>query len=233
MTDFDGSRIQLHESWKSLLLEEFQQPYMNSLREFLASQKKLGKTVYPPGQLIFNALNSTPFEKVKVVILGQDPYHGAGQAHGLCFSVSSGVAPPPSLQNIFKELESDLGIERPSHGCLAHWAEQGVLLLNAVLTVEAGNAASHEGRGWERFTDAVVGKVNAEKEHVVFLLWGSYAQKKGSIIDGQRHLVLKAPHPSPLSASRGFFGCRHFSRANSYLVESGQQPIDWALPVTG
>ena len=212
------------------MLEEFQQPYMDSLREFLASQKKLGKTIYPPGRLIFNALDSTPFEQVKVVILGQDPYHGAGQAHGLCFSVNPGVPLPPSLQNIFKELQSDLGIERPSHGCLTHWAEQGVLLLNAVLTVEAGNAASHQGRGWERFTDAVVEKVNALKEHVVFLLWGGYAQRKGSIIDTQRHLVLKAHHPSPLSASRGFFGCRHFSKTNNYLVETGQQPIDWALP---
>lgn len=230
MPDFDSSRIQLHESWKSLLLEEFQQPYMHSLREFLARQKKQGRTIYPPGQLIFNALNSTPFEQVKVVILGQDPYHGTGQAHGLCFSVNPGVALPPSLQNIFKELQSDLGIARPSHGCLSHWAQQGVLLLNAVLTVEAGKAASHQGQGWERFTDTVVGKVNELREHVVFLLWGSYAQKKGGIIDSRRHLVLKAPHPSPLSASRGFFGCHHFSRANNYLVETGQQPINWALP---
>jgi len=230
MPDFDSSRIELHESWKGLLLEEFQQPYMHSLREFLAGQKSLGKTIYPPGQLIFNAMNSTPFEQVKVVILGQDPYHGAGQAHGLCFSVNSGVALPPSLRNIFKELQSDLGISQSAHGCLTHWADQGVLLLNAVLTVEAGNAASHEGQGWERFTDAIVGKVNELKEHVVFLLWGSYAQRKGSIIDTRRHLVLKAPHPSPLSASRGFFGCRHFSKANSYLLETGQQPVDWALP---
>jgi len=230
MTDFDGSRIRLDDSWKSLLLDEFQQPYMTSLREFLAEQKKLGKTIYPPGQLIFNALNSTPFDRVRVVILGQDPYHGPGQAHGLCFSVNNGVPMPPSLQNIFKELNSDLGVERPRHGCLTSWAGQGVLLLNAVLTVEAGRPASHEGRGWERFTDAVVGKVNEFRDGVVFLLWGSYAQKKGSIIDTRRHLVLKAPHPSPLSASRGFFGCRHFSRTNQYLMENGQEAIDWSLP---
>jgi uracil-DNA glycosylase len=233
MSDFDPSRIQLHESWKTLLMDEFQQPYMQSLREFLASEKRQGKTVYPPGNLIFNALNSTQFGSVKVVILGQDPYHGVGQAHGLCFSVNQGVPPPPSLQNIFKELHTDLGIERPAHGCLSHWADQGVLLLNSVLTVEAGKPASHEGKGWERFTDAVVGEVNTLREHVVFLLWGSYAQKKGAIIDSHRHLVLKAPHPSPLSASRGFFGCRHFSEANSYLLETGQTPIDWDLPARG
>lgn len=230
MPEFDSARIKLDDSWKAHLLDEFQQPYMQTLREFLANRKRLGRTVYPPGHLIFNALNSTPFEQVRVVILGQDPYHGPGQAHGLCFSVNPGVPLPPSLQNIFKELQADLGIERPPHGCLGNWAEQGVLLLNAVLTVEAGNAASHEGQGWERFTDAVVGKVNELREHVVFLLWGSYAQKKGSIIDTRRHLVLKAPHPSPLSARRGFFGCRHFSKANDYLRATGQAPIDWSLP---
>jgi uracil-DNA glycosylase len=230
MSDFDGSRVKVHESWKKLLLDEFQQPYMQALREFLTEQKRQGRTVYPPGPLIFNALNSTPFDKVKVVILGQDPYHGAGQAHGLCFSVNPGVAVPPSLQNIFKELQADLGIDRSPHGCLSHWAGQGVLLLNAVLTVEAGKAASHEGKGWEAFTDALIERVNDLKENVVFLLWGSYAQRKGSIIDPSRHLVLKAPHPSPLSAHRGFFGCRHFSRANAYLKAHGQQPIDWALP---
>ena len=230
MSDFDSSRVRLHESWKTLLLEEFQQPYMQSLRDFLAEQKRQGKTVYPPGPLIFNALNSTPFETVKVVILGQDPYHGAGQAHGLCFSVNPGVAVPRSLQNIFKELQADLGIDRSSHGCLSHWAGQGVLLLNSVLTVEAGKAASHEGQGWEVFTDALIERVNSLRENVVFLLWGSYAQRKGSIIDPSRHLVLKAPHPSPLSASRGFFGCQHFSKTNAYLKAHGQQPIDWALP---
>lgn len=230
MAEFDASRIQLHESWKSLLLEEFQKPYMQSLRFFLANEKRLGKTVYPPGSMIFNALNSTLFDDVKVVILGQDPYHGPNQAHGLCFSVNHGVSIPPSLQNIFKELHSDLGIARPASGCLSHWADQGVLLLNAVLTVEAGKPASHEGKGWEQFTDAVVAKLNAQREHAVFLLWGSYAQKKGAIIDSKRHLVLKAPHPSPLSASRGFFGCRHFSRVNRYLLETGQIPIEWGTP---
>ena len=230
MAEFDASRIQLHESWKSLLLEEFQKPYMQSLRLFLANEKRFGKTVYPPGSMIFNALNSTLFDNVKVVILGQDPYHGPNQAHGLCFSVNQGVSIPPSLQNIFKELHADLGIARPASGCLSHWADQGVLLLNAVLTVEAGKPASHEGKGWEQFTDAVVAKVNAQREHAVFLLWGSYAQKKGAIIDSKRHLVLKAPHPSPLSASRGFFGCRHFSRVNKYLLETGQIPIEWGAP---
>jgi uracil-DNA glycosylase len=230
MAEIDSSRIQLEESWKDLLLDEFRLSYMQSLRQFLAEQKARGAVIYPPGPLIFNALNSTPFERVKVVILGQDPYHGPGQAHGLCFSVNPGVPPPPSLQNIFKELQADLGVRRPGHGCLTSWAEQGVLLLNAVLTVEAGKAASHEGKGWERFTDAVVGKLNALKQNLVFLLWGSYAQKKGAIIDPRRHLVLTAPHPSPLSANRGFFGCRHFSRANQYLRETGQPPIDWALP---
>ncbi|MCB1672774.1 MAG: uracil-DNA glycosylase [Gammaproteobacteria bacterium] len=230
MADFDSSRIRLHESWKDQLMAEFQQPYMQELRAFLAEQKSLGRTVYPPGPLIFNALNSTPFERVKVVILGQDPYHGPGQAHGLCFSVNPGVQVPPSLQNIVKELQTDLGLPRPSHGCLSSWAEQGVLLLNAVLTVENGRPASHQGKGWERFTDAVVERINSGREHVVFLLWGAYAQRKGAIIDSRRHLVLKAPHPSPLSASRGFFGCRHFSRANAYLEANGQQPVDWSLP---
>lgn len=232
MTESAGSRIQLQESWKAVLLDEFQQPYMQDLRRFLAEQKAQGKTIYPPGPLIFNALNSTPLDRLKVVILGQDPYHGPGQAHGLCFSVNAGVRPPPSLQNIFKELHSDLGIARPDHGCLSSWAEQGVLLLNAVLTVESGKPASHEGQGWERFTDAVIDRINTNREHVVFLLWGSYAQRKGSIIDGRRHLVLQSPHPSPFSANRGFFGCRHFSRTNAYLEEHGDTPVDWSLPAT-
>lgn len=233
MPDSDAERIKLHESWKALLLDEFRQPYMQELRRFLAAEKQQGKCIFPPGELIFNALDSAPFTSVKVVILGQDPYHGPGQAHGLCFSVTQGVPPPPSLQNIFRELQSDLGIPRPDHGCLASWARQGVLLLNAVLTVEAGKAASHEGRGWERFTDAVVEHINRERDNVVFLLWGSYAQRKGAIIDTGRHLVLKAPHPSPLSASRGFFGCRHFSKANAYLRQNGQAEIDWRLPAVG
>lgn len=213
-----------------MLRDEFRQPYMQALREFLASEKQKGRIIYPPGPLIFNALDSTPFEQVKVVILGQDPYHGPGQAHGLCFSVNPGVALPPSLQNIFKELEADLGIASPGHGCLASWAAQGVLLLNAVLTVEAGKAASHEGKGWERFTDRVVEVLNQGRENLVFLLWGSYAQRKGALIDRNRHLVLASPHPSPLSASRGFFGNRHFSRANAYLRNTGEGEIDWRLP---
>ena len=224
------SRVKLEESWKQLLIAEFDKPYMVKLREFLQQEKQQRRTVFPPGELIFNALNSTPFAQVKVVILGQDPYHGPGQAHGLCFSVPPGVPPPPSLQNIFKELHTDLGLPRPEHGCLSHWAEQGVLLLNAVLTVRAGQAASHEGMGWERFTDEVIHKLNESRSHLVFLLWGSYAQRKGEFIDSSRHLLLKSPHPSPLSASRGFFGNRHFSRANDYLQQHGMTAIDWSLP---
>lgn len=203
---------------------------MQALRAFLQAEKKQGKQIYPPGELIFNALNTTPFDRVKVVILGQDPYHGPGQAHGLSFSVMPGVPAPPSLQNIFKELEADLGIARASHGCLQSWAEQGVLLLNAVLTVEKFKAASHQGKGWERFTDRIVAELNKKREQLVFLLWGSYAQKKGQIIDRDRHLVLQSTHPSPLSAHRGFLGCRHFSQANAYLEKQGLEPIDWALP---
>ncbi len=222
--------IRLEASWKSRLEPEFAQPYMSELRAFLLERKRAGAVIYPPGPKIFNALNSTPFDRVRVVILGQDPYHGPGQAHGLCFSVRLGVPTPPSLLNIFSEIESDLGIEPPDHGCLQHWAEQGVLLLNAVLTVERGRAGSHQGKGWERFTDQVVRLLNAERDGLVFMLWGNYALKKGVVIDRQRHLVLTAPHPSPLSASRGFFGCRHFSRANDYLAGQGMQPVDWSLP---
>ncbi len=219
--------IRLDPSWKSRLSEEFGQPYMAALRQFLLERKRLGAVIYPPGDLIFNALNSTPFEAVKVVILGQDPYHGPGQAHGLCFSVQQGVAIPPSLVNIYKELASDLGAVPPAGGNLQPWAEQGVLLLNAVLTVEKGQPAAHQGKGWERFTDRVVGELNDGREGLVFLLWGSYAIKKGVVIDRERHLVLTAPHPSPLSAHRGFFGCRHFSSANKWLMEHGEAPIDW------
>ena len=179
---------------------------------------------------VFAALDATPFDKVKVVILGQDPYHGFGQAHGLCFSVQHGTAVPPSLENVFKELQRDLGIARPAHGCLTHWAEQGVLLLNAVLTVEEGRAGAHQGKGWEGFTDHIVEVLNREREHLVFLLWGSYAQAKGKMIDTSKHRVLKAPHPSPLSAHRGFIGCGHFSKTNEYLVRHGMTPIDWSLP---
>ena len=220
--------IRLQPGWKNCLQDEFHQPYMQELRSFLLQRKKQGAVIYPPGALIFNALDSTPFEQVKVVILGQDPYHGPRQAHGLCFSVQDGVQTPPSLVNIFKEIESDLGVPCTSNGNLQHWAEQGVLLLNAVLTVEQGQAGSHQGKGWERFTDRIVAELNQHRNNLVFLLWGSYAAKKGDAIDRSRHLVLKAPHPSPLSAHRGFFGCRHFSRANSYLQEHGLEPIHWA-----
>jgi len=223
-------KIQLEASWLKRLEPEFSKEYMQSLREFLLRRKRHHAVIYPPGDKIFNALNSTPFDTVRVVILGQDPYHGPGQAHGLCFSVPPGVRVPPSLINIFQELQSDVGIDPPTHGCLQSWAGQGVLLLNAVLTVERGQAGSHQGQGWEIFTDTVVRLLNDERRHLVFMLWGSYAQKKGAVIDRRRHLVLKAPHPSPLSAHRGFLGCRHFSQANDYLEKNGMDPIDWSLP---
>ena len=223
-------KIELHESWLKRLEDQFQQEYMQKLRNFLVVRKQHRALIYPPGPQIFNALDSTPFEKVRVVILGQDPYHGPGQAHGLCFSVQPGVRIPPSLANIYREIHADLGLEPPHHGCLQSWAEQGVLLLNAVLTVERGQAGSHQGKGWETFTDAVVQLLNDERDGLVFMLWGSYAQKKGAVIDRKKHLVLKAPHPSPLSAHRGFLGCRHFSSANEYLQKHGQQPIDWKVP---
>lgn len=224
------ANVKLDPSWMRVVGEEFDKPYMAALKSFLVAEKKAGKVLYPAGENWFNALNTTPFDQVRVVVLGQDPYHGPGQAHGLCFSVQKGVPAPPSLLNIFKELESDLGISMPDHGCLQHWAEQGVLLLNAVLTVERGRAAAHQGRGWETFTDACIAHLNREREGLVFLLWGSYAQKKGQLIDRKRHLVLEAPHPSPLSAHRGFLGCGHFSKANRYLEQHGQAPIDWSLP---
>jgi len=222
--------IKLDPSWLEPLQAEFDQPYMGELKRFLLAERDAGKRIFPAGANWFRALDLTPLDKVKVVILGQDPYHGPGQAHGLCFSVPEGVRPPPSLVNIYKELESDLGIRRPPHGFLEHWATQGVLLLNSVLTVEMGMAASHRDRGWERFTDAVVQLVNDKPQPVVFMLWGSYAQKKASFVDTNRHLVLKAPHPSPLSAHSGFLGCRHFSKANAFLESRGLAPIDWALP---
>ena len=222
--------IQLHESWLSRLEDQFKQEYMHKLREFLVTRKQHRAVIYPPGAQIFNALNSTPFEQVRVVILGQDPYHGPGQAHGLCFSVQPGVRVPPSLANIYRELQADQGITPPHHGCLQSWAEQGVLLLNAVLTVERGQAGSHQGKGWETFTDEVVQLLNDAREGLVFMLWGSYAQKKGAVIDRRKHLVLKAPHPSPLSAHRGFLGCRHFSSANEYLQKHQRQVIDWTVP---
>lgn len=222
--------IDLEPSWLNRLEPEFQQPYMRQLKQFLLREKQQGKVIFPPSRQIFNAFNSTPLDQVKVVILGQDPYHGPNQAHGLCFSVQPGVDIPPSLQNIFKELERDLGCPRPNHGCLQHWAEQGVLLLNATLTVERGRAGSHQRQGWEVFTDKAIELVNREREGVVFLLWGGYARKKAQFVDRQKHLVLDAPHPSPLSAHRGFIGCGHFSRANDYLAQRGEARIDWCLP---
>ena len=225
-----ADHIQLEPSWKAHLAPEFEKPYMHDLRNFLRGERDARKIVYPRGGEYFAALNACPFENVKVVILGQDPYHGPDQAHGLSFSVRPGILPPPSLQNIFKELRDDLGIEPPKHGYLQSWAEQGVLLLNSTLTVGAGQAGSHQKRGWEEFTDAIIAHLNREREHVAFVLWGSYAQKKGAILNPERHLVLKGPHPSPLSAHRGFFGCKHFSRINDYLRSTGQTPIDWSLP---
>lgn len=222
--------IQLQQSWLSRLQGQFDQQYMQQLREFLVTRKQHRAVIYPPGSQIFNALNSTPFDQVRVVILGQDPYHGPGQAHGLCFSVLPGVRIPPSLANIYREIQSDLDITSPAHGNLQSWANQGVLLLNAVLTVERGQAGSHQGKGWETFTDAVVQLLTDGREGVVFMLWGSYAQKKGAVIDRSKHLVLQASHPSPLSAHRGFLGCKHFSRANDYLLRQQVEPIDWSVP---
>lgn len=228
--------IKLHPSWLGELKSEFDSPYMKTLRSFLLAEKEAGKRIFPKGGEWFRALDLTPLENVRVVILGQDPYHGPGQAHGLCFSVRPDVRIPPSLGNIYRELQSDLGIPPARHGFLEHWAEQGVLLLNAVLTVEMGKAAAHQGRGWEKFTDAVIRLVNARPDPVVFMLWGNYAQKKAAFVDsiekGGRHLVLKAAHPSPLSAHNGFLGCKHFSRANTFLKQHGQKPIDWALPAS-
>jgi len=219
--------IKIEPTWKSRLESEFEKDYFVKLTQFVREEYRT-KTIYPPGGLIFNALNLCPFPKVKAVIIGQDPYHGPGQAHGLCFSVRQGVDYPPSLINIFKEIESDLGIPRPVSGNLERWADQGVLLLNATLTVRAHLAGSHQKKGWEQFTDSIISIINSEKEHVVFFLWGAYAQKKGEAIDRNRHLVLESVHPSPLSASRGFFGNRHFSRCNNYLVENEIEPINWA-----
>ena len=232
MTAMTTEQIQLQPSWLAPLRSEFDAPYMAELKRFLVAEKAGGKRIFPKGANWFRALDLTPLEDVRVVILGQDPYHGPGQAHGLCFSVPNGVRPPPSLLNIYKELESDLGVERPQHGLLESWAKKGVLLLNSVLTVEMGKAGSHRDRGWERFTDRIIAEVNAKAEPVVFLLWGSYAQNKAAFVDPSRHLVLKAPHPSPLSAHSGFFGCRHFSKANAFLQSRGRKPIDWALPET-
>lgn len=221
--------VKIHDSWKQVLKADFTKDYFLQIVNFLRTEKMAGKTIYPPGSLIFNAFNTTPFERVKVVILGQDPYHGPGQAHGLCFSVQTGVTPPPSLVNIYKELQSDLGLPIPSHGNLTKWAENGVLLLNASLTVRANEPMSHARIGWASFTDGVIKKVSEMKEHVVFILWGKFAQEKQSLIDETKHLVLKAAHPSPLSAHNGFLGCKHFSKTNEYLVRNGIDPVDWSV----
>ena len=225
-----AERVQLEPSWKARVGDWLLRPEMRELSAFLRQRKAAGAHIFPPGPQIFAAFDATPFDQVKVVILGQDPYHGYGQAHGLCFSVQPGVPVPPSLLNIYKEIEGDLGLPRPDHGCLLPWAQRGVLLLNAVLTVEEGKAGAHQGRGWEGFTDHVVDVLNREREGLVFLLWGSYAQAKGKVIDPRRHKVLKAPHPLPLSAHRGFLGCRHFSATNEYLQRRGSGPVDWRLP---
>ena len=228
MTAVDN--IKLEAGWKQALREEFDKPYMKALADFLRQEKAAGKEIYPPGPLIFNALNSTPLERVKVVVIGQDPYHGPGQAHGLCFSVQPGVPTPPSLLNIYKELKRDLNIEIASHGCLQHWADQGVLLLNTSLTVERGIAGSHASKGWQLFTDKVIETVSQQCEHLVFLLWGAHAQGKERLIDPTRHLILRSPHPSPLSAHRGFIGNGHFGRTNKFLEQNGLTPVDWRLP---
>ncbi|GMG87583.1 uracil-DNA glycosylase [Biformimicrobium ophioploci] len=225
-----AGRAALPACWLEVLQAEFDKPYMVALRQFLRDEKMAGKAIYPPGDEIFSAFTAVPFEQVKVVILGQDPYHGPGQAHGLAFSVKPGIPTPPSLQNIYKEIYADLGLMPPSHGNLQSWAEQGVLLLNATLSVERGKAGSHQRKGWEQFTDVVVEALNMRREGLVFMLWGSYAQKKGAAIDRDRHLVLESPHPSPLSAHRGFFGSGHFSRANQWLEGRGFAPVDWSVP---
>lgn len=224
------AEIALEDGWLNMLRGEFDAPYMRSLRQFLLDEKKKGKRIFPKGSEYFRALDLTPPTDVRIVILGQDPYHGDGQAHGLSFSVRPGVKIPPSLVNIYKELERDLGIPAPSHGFLESWARQGVLLLNSVLTVERSMAASHQGRGWEQFTDAVIRGINDQTDPVVFMLWGSYAQKKAGFVDKSKHCVLFAPHPSPLSAHRGFLGCGHFSKANDFLIAKGRKPVEWELP---
>ncbi len=218
--------VKIEKTWQEKLHDQFKSPYFHSLAEFVRNEYS-HRTVYPPGRLIFSAFDHCPFEKVRVVILGQDPYHGHGQANGLCFSVADGITKPPSLVNIYKEIESDLGIVPPESGNLERWARQGVLLLNATLTVRERTPGSHQGKGWEQFTDAVVARLNSDREQLVFMLWGAYAQKKGQVINRNKHLVLEAPHPSPFSVHRGFFGCRHFSRCNEYLRQHGKEPVDW------
>jgi uracil-DNA glycosylase len=221
--------VKIEASWKKILKDEFNKPYFQQIVHHLKTEKTQGKTIYPPGPFIFNAFNTTPIDKIKVVILGQDPYHGPGQAHGLCFSVQNGVSPPPSLINIFKELHEDIGIPIPDHGNLTKWTDQGVFLLNASLTVRAGDPMSHSKIGWATFTDTVIKKISDERENVVFMLWGKFAQEKRVLIDEKKHLILRSVHPSPLSAHGGFFGCRHFSKANEYLMRQGIDPVDWSL----
>ena len=228
VTEGKDSKVALEQSWLELLYPEFKEAYMQELSSFLKSEINEGKTIYPKGSEMFLSMNSTPFHKVKVVIIGQDPYHGPGQAHGLCFSVPKDVKIPPSLKNIFKELEEDLGIPKSQHGCLLPWASQGVLLLNSVLSVEKGRAGSHALKGWERFTDQIILKIN-EKDCVVFMLWGQYAVKKANSVDTSKHLILKSVHPSPLSAHKGFFGNRHFSKCNEFLNSKGMSPIKWEI----
>ncbi len=222
--------VQIHPSWKEILKDEFTKPYFQQIVTFLRAEKATGKNIFPPGPLIFNAFNQTPFDKVSVVIIGQDPYHGQGQAHGLSFSVSNGVKPPPSLVNVFKEIKADIGIDMPLHyGNLTKWAEQGVLLLNAALTVRESDPFSHAKYGWTNFTDAVIRTISDKKENVVFLLWGRFAQEKQGLIDENKHTVLKAAHPSPFSVEKGFFGCKHFSKTNQLLMAHNLPPIDWKL----
>lgn len=223
--------VKIEQGWKEVLKDEFNKPYFQQIPLHIKTEKSQGKIIYPPGSLIFNAFNTTPFDKVKAVILGQDPYHGPGQAHGLCFSVQFGIPPPPSLINIFKELNDDLGVDIPSHGNLTHWAEQGVFLLNASLTVRAGEPMSHCKIGWVEFTNAVIKKISDLKKNIVFLLWGKFAQEKRTLIDESKHLILRSVHPSPLSAHAGFFGCKHFSKTNEYLMSKGIDPVDWALNI--
>ena len=221
--------IKLNDEWKNILSDEFEKEYIQHLKSYILQQQKLGQTVFPDGQNIFNALNSTPISQVKVVILGQDPYHGSKQAHGLCFSVNKGLKIPPSLLNIYKELNQDIGFVIPDHGNLQSWANQGVLLLNSVLTVNQAQAGSHQGQGWEKFTDRIIAELNKRHKHIVYMLWGTYAQKKGSSIDNNNNLVLKSVHPSPLSAYRGFIGCKHFSQCNNYLKNNNIPEVDWQI----
>ncbi len=221
--------VKIEASWKEILQEEFNKPYFEQIVHHLKTERSQGKVIFPPGQYIFNAFNTTAFDKIKAVILGQDPYHGPGQAHGLCFSVQKGVPPPPSLVNIFKELQSDIGIQIPGHGNLTKWAENGVFLLNASLTVRSAEPMSHARIGWSLFTDTVIKRISEERDHVVFMLWGKFAQQKRTLIDPAKHLILRSVHPSPLSASAGFFGCKHFSKANEWLMSKGIDPVDWSL----